>query len=87
MRQLNKRIKCGDGHSLSVQANSSAYCTPRDDSGTWTHYEVGFIYDANGNQVSPPDSWKEYADGEFPSDVYGYVPAELIVKFIVEHAG
>ena len=82
-----KRIICKDGVSLSVQANSSAYSTPRDFSGYYTHAEVGFIQDANGYPFTPPAHWQEWSDGSFPSDVYGYVPVDEIEKFIAEHGG
>jgi hypothetical protein len=37
--------------------------------------------------MTPPDTWQNYADGEFPSDVYGYVPVELVEAFIESHGG
>lgn len=49
--------------------------------------EVGFIEDGDGEALSPPDSWKEYGDGHFPSDVYGWVPRETIQEFIDENGG
>jgi hypothetical protein len=55
----------------------------------WSHYvsvEVGFIEDSNGAVVIPPDEWREHA-GEFPSDVYGYVPVEMVEAFIAAHGG
>lgn len=49
--------------------------------------EVGFISDLNGNRITPPDSWREYADGAFPNDVYAYVPVQLINEFIQANGG
>ena len=87
----NPRITCADGVSLSVQASKFHYCSPRtDDPNHWTDYfdvEVGFIRDADGNAFTPPANWSEYADGAFPSDVYGYVPTEMVKAFIEEHGG
>ena len=38
----NKRIKCADGFSMSVQANSGAYCSPRsDNAASYDEVEVG----------------------------------------------
>ena len=75
-------IVCNDGTTLSVQVGSSLYCSPREsENGPWTHVEVGFP------SITPPDTWKEYSDGAFPSDVYGYVPVELVEQFIAEHGG
>ena len=82
-----KHTVCNDGTTLSIQAGESLYCTPRGNYGEWTNVEVGFIMDSNGNQVTPPDSWKEYSDGEFPNDVYGYVPVALVEEFISIHGG
>ena len=84
------RIVCKDFVSLSVQANEYAYCEPRDNSlVNWKDYslvEVGFI-EKEGAQFTPPDSWKPFADGPFPSDVYGYIPTSMVVQFIEEHGG
>lgn len=76
-----KRITCNDGTTLSVQVGTNLYCTPRDDNGEYTHVEVGFP------SVIPPDSWRDYGDGEFPCDVYGYVPVQLVEEFIAMHGG
>jgi hypothetical protein len=83
----HKPIICKDGVSLSMQVGSSLYSTPREARGPYTAVEVGFITDNNGNPVTPPDTWREYSDGEFPSDVYGYVPVELVAEFIDAHGG
>lgn len=87
----NPRITCADGVSLSVQASKFHYCSPRTDEGNhWTDYfnvEVGFITDADGLEFTPPASWSEYADGDFPSKVYGYVPTDMVEAFIEEHGG
>lgn len=81
------RTVCADGTSLSVQASAFHYCIPRDNEGPYIRMEVGFIEDKNGAPLTPPDAWAEYADGEFPNAVYGYVPVALIDAFIVEHGG
>lgn len=87
----NPRITCADGVSLSVQASEFHYCSPRlNEINHWSDYsavEVGFITDADGLEFTPPASWSEYADGDFPSDVYGYVPTEMVKAFIEEHGG
>lgn len=84
---LNPRIYCADGVSLSVQASKFAYCTPRSDRGPYTEVEVGYIQDEAGLPLTPPDTWKYYASGEFPSDVYGWVPLDLVAEFIDSHGG
>lgn len=89
MKKLNPKIHCTDGVSLSVQANQYAYCSPRNDEcGAWENYasvEVGFITAADGQPLPPPDDWREYADGDFPADVYGYVPTGVVESFIAAH--
>ena len=91
MKDLNPRIHLADGASLSVQANQYAYCSPRIDGlPKWQDYrqvEVGFIYSKGEEQMTPPESWKNYSDGSFPSTVYGYVPVSLVEAFIAEHGG
>jgi len=87
MLPIKPRIKCVDGVSLSVQADKYKYCSPRTDEGPHYAVEVGFIYDADDKPMAPPDTWREYSDGEFPSDVYGYVPAEMVEAFIESHGG
>jgi hypothetical protein len=85
---IKPRTICSDGTSLSIQASRTHYCTPREDEGPYLALEVGYILDANGDQLTPPESWADYTDGsEFPNDVYGYVPVELIESFIANHGG
>lgn len=50
------RITCKDGATLSVQASSGHYCSPRTNHATWSSVEVG------SPSVTPPASWKEYAE-------------------------
>ena len=91
MKELNKRIICKNGVSLSVQANQYAYCAPRiDEIAHWFKYsavEVGFIEDKENNSFTPPESWRQYSDGEFPSNVYGYIPTSKVECFIRENGG
>jgi hypothetical protein len=83
MSHVIERIVCADGVSLSVQASDCHYCTPRDDAGPYTHVEVGYP------SVVPPRSWMQYAeDRQHPrGTVYGYVPIEMVVRFIKRHGG
>ena len=134
-KQLNPRIVCCDGITLSVQASHSHYCSPRvDHSPYYEEFEVGYP------SVRPPNSWRKYFEGDWqdpgvigyfirlwrnrssleyafkrwfkakwegetdatsdwylkflltPRDnatngVYGYVPVQLIEKFIDQHGG
>lgn len=86
-KPLAKRHTCKDGTTLSIQASESHYCTPRDNFGPYTEVEVGYIKDKNGKDMVPPKSWSKYADGDFPSSVYGYVPIKVVQKFCDRHGG
>lgn len=76
------RIECADGFSMSVQASSGHYCSPRVDNATWSQVEVGF-------PTEKPCHFLSYAESpENPMDtVYGYVPVELVVDEINSHGG
>jgi hypothetical protein len=83
------RTRLANGVSLSIQGSQTHYCTPKtNDCSLYSHYEIGYIEDKDGKVVTPPKSWKQYADcGDFPSDVYANVPVETILYFINEVCG
>lgn len=76
------KIECADGFKMSVQASRTHYCTPRTDTGPWSHVEVGF-------PTEREELLMEYVeDADRPtSTVYGYVPVEVIVAVIDKHGG
>lgn len=76
------RIRCTDGLVLSVQASWAHYSTPRNDTGPWTHVEVGFPSDTVPELI-------EYADdqSEHPHTVYSFVPVTLVNEIIEAHGG
>lgn len=75
-------IKCADGFTMSVQASSFHYCTPRTDKGPHTAFEVGFP----SERVEALMPYAE--DAETPTEtVYGWVPVEIIDAIISEHGG
>lgn len=77
-------IVCADGTTLSVQAGTNFYSTPRkDDADEYTHFEVGFP------SSPPPAAWKDYAEewGNPTETVYAQVPEELLLFFIAAHGG
>lgn len=80
MRIINPHLVCKDGTRLSVQANESAYCTPRENVGPYTEFEVKLY----GNDL--PDTWNEYAEFD-GSNLYAYLPVTLIQEFIDAHGG
>ena len=80
-KTLAKQITCTDGTKLSVQASRTHYCKPREDTGPYSHVEVGFP------SIAPPDTWSKYAEEwDKPTDtVYAGIPVELVEEFISEH--
>ena len=79
----NKRVVCADGFTMSVQAHSTAYCTPRiDDAECYTEVEIGFPNDVEPLILS-------YAEEpERPTDtVYGYVPRAKVMLVVLHHGG
>ena len=90
MNELNPRIVCKDFVSLSVQASSFAYSSPRIDGVEWEDcqlVEVGYIRDKDDEVFTPPDRWQRYGESKFPSDIYAYIPTEMVKEFIKDHGG
>ena len=81
-KKLNSSVVCADGFRMSVQANGTAYCDPRDDAGPYTQVEIGFP-----NREEP--MLKQWA--EDPSDltgtVYAWVPRQVVLNVIAKHGG
>ena len=83
MNNLNKKVVCADGFTMSVQANHGAYCEPRlSKHKKYNLVEVG--YPSEEEPLIMP--WAERPDR--PTDtVYGYVPVEVVTTVIVKHGG
>ncbi len=81
--KLNKAIVCADGFTMSVQANSTAYCHPRENlAEAYDEVEVGFPSMAESLLLE----WAE--DPQAPTEtVYGWVPAERVSLVIAKHGG
>ena len=85
-KDIMPRIEMTNGSNISVQTGHTHYCSPRESVGPWRLVECGFP------SVTPPETWKEYFDGDWGNSdgtdsVYGYIPIELVVDFINEHGG
>lgn len=82
-KELNPRIVCNDGFSISVQARAGAYCEPRNDEGPYIRVECGFP-----SKIPGPELLK-YADEQgYPTDtVYSYVPICVVENEIRAHGG
>ena len=77
---ISERITCQSGLSLSVQANNYAYCEPRNDSGPYSHVEVG--YPSRAIEALLP-----YAENPaVPTEtVYPYVPVGIVEAILLEN--
>jgi hypothetical protein len=67
---------------MSVQANISAYCAPRNNDGPYTEVEVG--YPSKRESLLLP-----YAENpERPTDtIYAWVPKSVVTLVIARHGG
>lgn len=75
-------IICNDGFTMSVQASEFHYCAPRENTGPYHQFEVGFP-----SKREP--LLMEYAENKRSprNTVYGWVPASVIDKVIAAHGG
>tara|TARA_R100001377_G_C3182309_1_gene107147 strand:+ start:748 stop:1029 length:282 start_codon:yes stop_codon:yes gene_type:complete len=83
MSIAKERVVCADGFSISIQASSYNYCSPReDDASAYEEVELGY--------PNRPDPFiLPYAEeqGNWTDTVYGYVPASVVKKMIAAHDG
>lgn len=79
---VDERITCKDGFSLSVQASSGHYCTPRNNFGPWRTVEVGY-------PSSEPEFIGKYAEEwiDKTKAIYPFVPVDLVDKLLDLHGG
>ena len=79
---VNERVVCEDGFTMSVQAGSMHYCTPRSSEGPYTAVEVGF-------PSQRVEALMPYAEtrAEPTKTVYERVPSRLVVIIIADHGG
>ena len=87
-----EKITCADGFSLSIQASSFHYCSPRRDWGPWTAVEVGFpsskdplLEEFAEDPNAPVEKGR---DGSVSvQTVYGWVPAAVVKALLEKHGG
>jgi hypothetical protein len=86
---VRRRIHCGDGVSLSVQAGCGMYSTPRNNEGPWSNFEVGYIRTRANCNLRPPEIWYQYALTNDTGDgaIFANVPYALVMSFIADHGG
>ena len=78
-----QRVVCADGFSMSVQANESLYCEPRESNARrYSAVEVGFP--SEREELLAP--WAE--NPHKPTKTfYGWVPSEIVAHVIAKHGG
>ena len=80
MKKNYKFVEFNSGFGVSIQANSSNYCEPRNDEGPYTAVELGF--------PSAEDSLIiKYAENksEPTETVYGWVPVGVVKALMIKH--
>lgn len=81
------RILTKNGSSVSIQAGEMNYSSPKAPAERYSAVELGFI--ESKNPLDP--EFSQYFDGSeesYPSEgVFGYVPMELVVKWIIDNGG
>ena len=79
--RVREHAFCKDGTKLSIQASEGHYCWPRNNFGPYSEVEVWCIVSPNGKTVRVPSM------GDDHSNPYGYVPIEVVNKYIHRHGG
>jgi hypothetical protein len=87
----NPRIVCADGFSMSVQARSFSYCTPREDDVVHTHMEGGFPsstpLDLELRSFAECNILSTDGSADYTETVYGYVPRKVFEREFELHGG
>ena len=94
MKDLNPKIVCADGFTMSVQARKGAYCTPRCDYPAFPHTHVECGFPSSTPMTAELRGYAEALCGcyeneecDFTETVYGYVPVETVMAELKEHGG
>ena len=82
MKPNNKKVLCKEGFAMSVQANSYAYCSPKNDDGPYTSVEVGYPSEIENLIINYAEDSEALTD-----TVYGYVPVGTVYLVITKHGG
>lgn len=81
--EIRPGVICADGFTISIQASSNHYCSPRtDDAEEYESVELGFPSEKE-------DLIMEYVeDDQDPTQtVYGWVPVDVVDKMLEKHGG
>lgn len=79
MLRVRAPFLLGDGSSISIQASEFHHCSPRDNTGPYTHFEVWPDHAVAG--------WADYAQGDGDDAPYACVPREQVQLYIALHGG
>ena len=82
MKPKNKKVRCKDGFSMSVQANFAACCSPRNDDGPYTSVEIGYPSESESLIINYAEDIDALTD-----TIYGYVPVNTVYLVITKHGG
>jgi hypothetical protein len=74
-------ITCADGWTVSIQASTYHYCSPRDDFGPYTSFELGFP------SALEPELAPYAEDPDTTKTVFARVPLETVLMLINRHGG
>lgn len=85
IKKMTSAIHCKSGLGFSVQANSFAYCSPRENMGPYDKVEVGY-------PTKMVEEFMPYIerdpDNDDPLDsVYPFVPVEVVEKVVNKNGG
>ena len=84
-------VVCNDGFSMSVQANDTAYSSPKTViyEGEYESMEIGFPSAPESLIAEYAEDWEieDCDDPRLCNTVYGYVPVEVIDAVIEKHGG
>lgn len=77
---LYDTVICADGARVTVQANETMWCTPRNNIGPYTAVEAGLP------SVTPPASWAPFRAEVGPA-IYARLPVALLWEYFDAHGG
>ncbi len=73
-------IRMADGETVSVQASRFHYCTPRDNAGPYTHFEV-----RQWPETETPPEFEAHGGAAY--EPAAYVPLADVLAYIARHGG
>ena len=78
-------LKFEDGFEISIQASSSAYCSPRRDETLFGYLELELGFPSEVEELITPYSECKYDGIDYTKQVYPYVPSQVVAKLIEKH--